>query len=61
MMTEQVRAAAAPRCLGRLMARELTADEIEAVSGGISYTGVTMFEVTDEEEGRVRFNCADEQ
>jgi hypothetical protein len=43
------------------MARELTADEIEAVSGGISYTGVTMFEVTDEEEGRVRFNCADEQ
>lgn len=41
------------------MARELTAGEIEAVGGGVSYTGISMFEVTDAEEGRIRFDYTD--
>lgn len=60
MMTEQVpTASAAPRCLGRLMAQELTAGEIEAIGGGVTYSGISMFEVVDEAEGRVRFNYED--
>lgn len=58
-MTEQATsAAAAPRCLGRLVARELTADEIEAVGGGASYTGISDFRWVDE-NGNAEFSYSD--
>lgn len=58
MMTEQVPAAsAAPRCLGRLMARELTAGEIEAIGGGASYTGISNFRWR--ENGEAEFSYED--
>jgi hypothetical protein len=59
-MTQQVLAATAPRCLGRLMAHELTEEEIESVSGGISYTGISNFEWLDD-EGNARFSYSDTQ
>ncbi|HEX8511619.1 MAG TPA: hypothetical protein VF688_00780 [Allosphingosinicella sp.] len=58
-MTEQVTtAAAAPRCLGRLMARELTAGEIEAVGGGTSYTMIENFRWVDD-QGNAEFEYGD--
>jgi hypothetical protein len=56
-MTEQSNTAA-PRCLGRLLARELTADEIDAVGGGASYTGISNFRWVDE-NGNAEFEYSD--
>lgn len=57
-MTEQVTAAEAPRCLGRLMARELTSEEIEAVGGGASYTMIENFRWVNN-EGDAEFDYGD--
>lgn len=57
-MTQQVTAATAPRCLGRLMARELTASEIEAIGGGASYTQVSDFHWVDN-DGNAEFRYGD--
>ena len=46
------------RCFGRLKARELCPAEIESVSGGASYTGISEFRFTDD-EGNAEFNYSD--
>lgn len=48
----------ASRCLGRLVARELTAEEIESVGGGASYTGISNFRWVDN-EGNAEFEYSD--
>ena len=56
-MTDQV-SGAPPRCLGRLLAQELTAEEINAVGGGASYTGISNFRWVDD-DGNAEFSYAD--
>jgi hypothetical protein len=44
------------RCLGRLLARELTSEEIASVGGGASYTGISDFRWVDDENAEFRYS-----
>ncbi len=46
------------RCFGRLKARELNPAEIESVSGGASYTGLSNFRWVDD-AGNAEFSYSD--
>lgn len=45
------------RCLGQILARELSPKEVDSVSGGASYTGISNFQI--DEEGNADFNFSD--
>jgi len=46
------------RCFGHIKAKELDLAEINSVAGGASYTGISHFEVLDD-NGNVRFDYGD--
>lgn len=57
-MTQVTSDAGSSRCFGRQQARELTAAEIDSISGGASYTGISNFR-WENEEGDATFNYSD--